>query len=125
MSTKKKKFSDVPESESDSEAEESCEGMTILKIDDWISFKLDMKSAELLLNLRQKWNALFLRRMKNPGKPMSQQDEQVVRTLVTVITTEEQACGLQQPLGIGQRPRPLLVDYYPANGKRSDDMDDA
>lgn len=95
---------------------------TIFKLDDWIVFKLDLETVQLFLNLRQKWNALFLRRMKAPGKPMSQLDEKVVNTLVTVLTNEEQACGLQQPSGIGQRPRPLIVDYYPANARRADDF---
>ncbi|XP_058802903.1 3'-5' RNA helicase YTHDC2-like [Phymastichus coffea] len=114
----------TPESESDSEVEESREGTTILKLDQWISFKVDTEAAQLILHLRQKWNALFLRRMTNPSKIMSQQDEQVLKTLITVITNEEQACGLHQPLGIGQRPRPLLVDYYPASAKRTDDVED-
>ncbi|XP_076620145.1 3'-5' RNA helicase YTHDC2 [Colletes latitarsis] len=111
----------VPESDSDSEVDESNEG-TIFKLDDWIVFKLDPETATLFIHLRQKWNALFLRRMKTPNKAMSQLDEKVVSTLVSVITNEEQACGLQQPSGIGQRPRPLIVDYYPANARRSDDF---
>ncbi|XP_031779462.1 3'-5' RNA helicase YTHDC2 [Nasonia vitripennis] len=114
----------IPESESDSEVDESHEGTTILKLDDWVVFKVDPEAAQLVLHLRQKWNALFLRRMKNPNKLMTQQDEQVIKTLVTVITNEEQACGLQQPLGIGQRPRPLLVDYYPANARRTEDYEE-
>jgi len=109
----------VPESESDSEVDESHEG-TIFKLDDWVVFKLDPETAQLFLYLRQKWNALFLRRMKAPSKAMSALDEKVINTLVTVITNEEQACGLQQPAGIGQRPRPLIVDYYPANVRRDD-----
>ncbi|XP_071858934.1 3'-5' RNA helicase YTHDC2 isoform X1 [Bombus fervidus] len=111
----------VPESESDSEVDESNEG-TIFKLDDWIVFKLDPETARFFLHLRQKWNALFLRRMKTPNKAMSQLDEKVVSTLVSVITNEEQSCGLQQPSGIGQRPRPLIVDYYPANVRRTDDF---
>ncbi|XP_015520709.1 3'-5' RNA helicase YTHDC2 [Neodiprion pinetum] len=114
----------IPESESDSEADEAQEGTTILKLDDWVVFKLDPEAAQLILHLRQKWNALFLRRMKTPSKPMSQLDEQVVRTLVSVITNEEQACGLHQPSGIGQRPRPLIVDYYPASARRPDDYEE-
>lgn len=117
-------FLATPDSESDSEVDESHEGTTILKLDNWIVFKVDPEAAQLILHLRQKWNALFLRRMANPNKVMSQQDEQVIKTLVAVITNEEQACGLHQPLGIGQRPRPLLVDYYPASAKRTDDSED-
>lgn len=117
-------FADVPESESDSETETTQESTTILKLDDWVVFKLDREVARLILHLRQKWNALFLRRMKYPSRVMSHFDEHVVKAVVTVITNEEQACGLQQPLGIGQRPKPLVVDYYPANARRSDDVDD-
>ena len=62
--------------------------------------------------------------MKQPNKPMSQQDEQIVKTLVSVISNEEQAHGLQQPSGIGQRPRPLIVDYYPANARRSEEYEE-
>ncbi|KAG7197988.1 hypothetical protein KM043_016214 [Ampulex compressa] len=113
----------VPESESDSEVDESHEG-TIFKLDDWVVFKLDPEAARPFLHLRQKWNALFLRRMKSPNKVMSQLDEKVVSTIVNVITHEEQACGLEQPSGIGQRPRPLIVDYYPVNARRADDFEE-
>lgn len=114
-------FSAVLESESDSEEEDGHKGSTILKLDDWVVFKLDNEAARLILHLRQKWNALFMRRMINPSKPMTAQEEQVVRTLVAVLTTEERASGLQQPSGIGQRPRPLILDYYPANARRVDE----
>jgi len=40
-------------------------------------------------------------------------DEAVVKTVLNVLTAEEQAVGLQQPSGIGQRPRPMTIDYYP------------
>ncbi|XP_044006337.1 3'-5' RNA helicase YTHDC2-like [Aphidius gifuensis] len=113
----------MPESESDSEAEDSREGMTILKLDDWVVFKMEFETARLILNLRQKWNALFLRRMKAPTKPMTPLDEQVIKAIVSVITNEEQAFDLSQPTGIGQRPRPLIVDYYPANARRTDDVE--
>lgn len=75
--------------------DESQASTTSLKLDDWIVFKLEPETAQLVLHLRQKWNALFLRRMKNPNKILSQQDEQVIKILVTVINNEEQACGLQ------------------------------
>ncbi|XP_057341325.1 3'-5' RNA helicase YTHDC2-like isoform X2 [Microplitis mediator] len=113
----------VPESESDSEAEDSREGMTILRLDDWIALKVDYDTAKLVLYLRQKWNALFLRRMKTPNKNMTQLDELVIKTIVSIISNEEHACDLQQPTGIGQRPRPLIVDYYPANARRTDEDD--
>jgi len=42
-----------------------------------------------------------------------QVDEAVVKAVVSVLTAEEQAMGLQQPSGIGQRPRPMTIDHYP------------
>jgi hypothetical protein len=40
-----------------------------------------------------------------------QVDEAVVKTVVSVITAEEQALGLQQPSGIGQRPLPMTIHH--------------
>lgn len=93
---------------SDSEFEERSEGQkAMLKLDDWISFRVDSEAAHLALQLRQKWHSLFLRRIRAPAKPWSQVDEAVVRTIISVISNEEQTLGLQQPVGIGQRPRPM------------------
>jgi len=36
----------------------------------------------------------------------------VVKAVVSVLTAEEQALGLQQPSGIGQRPFPMKIDHY-------------
>ena len=33
--------------------------------------------------------------------------QNVIRAVIAVLTNEEQALGLQQPAGIGQRPRPM------------------
>ncbi|NWT09833.1 YTDC2 helicase, partial [Vireo altiloquus] len=59
---------------------------------------------------RQKWHSLFLRRMRAPSKSWSQVDEATVRAVVAVLTAEEQSAGLQQPSGIGQRPRPVASE---------------
>lgn len=91
---------------SDSDSEE----MTDLKLDDWLIFQLDTEAAALVLELRQKWHNVFLKRIKFPSKPCSQQDEAVIRTLVSVLSAEEQSAGLQQPTGIGQRPRPMTSE---------------
>ena len=37
----------------------------------------------------------------------------MVKAVVSVLSAEEQAVGLQQPSGIGQRPRPMTIDHYP------------
>lgn len=99
-------------SNSDSEFEEKNEGQkAMLKLDDWISFRIDSEVAHLALQLRQKWHSLFLRRIRTPAKPWSQVDEAVVRSVISVISGEEQNLGLQQPAGIGQRPKPMSTDY--------------
>ncbi|XP_074650448.1 3'-5' RNA helicase YTHDC2-like [Tubulanus polymorphus] len=99
---------DVLSSESDGENEiEGTSSKTTIKIDDFIAFKVDSEAASLALQLRQKWHSLFLRRMRAPAKPWSPVDENVIRTVINVLTNEEQALGLQQPAGIGQRPRPM------------------
>nr|XP_009918834.1 PREDICTED: YTH domain-containing protein 2-like [Haliaeetus albicilla]XP_009918835.1 PREDICTED: YTH domain-containing protein 2-like [Haliaeetus albicilla] len=87
--------------------------LALLKLDEWLHLKLDPEAAGLLLQLRQKWHSLFLRRMRAPSKPWSQVDEITVRAIVTVLSTEEQSAGLQQPSGIGQRPRPMTCGELP------------
>ncbi|KAF6774717.1 hypothetical protein AHF37_06155 [Paragonimus kellicotti] len=75
-----------------------------------LQFQLDPVSAQLIITLRQKWQSLLLRRLKNPGKPSSPQDEAVLSALVTVLTSEEQILGLRQPSGVGARPRPMAAE---------------
>ncbi|KAF8564915.1 hypothetical protein P879_09563 [Paragonimus westermani] len=75
-----------------------------------LQFQMDPVSAQLIITLRQKWQSLLLRRLKNPGKPGSPQDEAVLSALVTVLTSEEQILGLRQPSGVGARPRPMAVE---------------
>ncbi|XP_053557527.1 3'-5' RNA helicase YTHDC2 [Bombina bombina] len=98
----------MPNDSSDSEMEDrSTATLAALKLDEWLNFKLEPEAAGLLLQLRQKWNSLFLRRMRAPSKPWSQVDEATIRTIIAVLSTEEQCAGLQQPSGIGQRPKPM------------------
>ncbi len=100
--------------ESDSEAEDKSERMKhVFKIDNWIYFKVEPEIASLTLQLRQKWNSLFLRRMSSPSKPMTPSDDVIVKAIVEVLSSEEQSLGLQQPVGIGQRPRPMSTDFCP------------
>ncbi|CAH2296197.1 probable ATP-dependent RNA helicase YTHDC2 isoform X1 [Pelobates cultripes] len=99
---------------SDSEEDEkSTATVATLKLDEWLHFKLESVDAGLLFELRQKWHSLFLRRMRSPFKPWSQVDEATLRAVIAVITTEEQSAGLQQPSGIGQRPRPVPHEELP------------
>ncbi|XP_063233748.1 3'-5' RNA helicase YTHDC2-like isoform X2 [Bacillus rossius redtenbacheri] len=107
------------DTESDSEAEERADGEnTMLKLDEWVVFRVDAEAAHLALHLRQKWNSLLLRRMRAPAKPWSQVDEQVLKTVVGVLTAEEQNLGLQQPAGVGQRPRAMTTDCYSSGSRQ-------
>ncbi|XP_075035779.1 3'-5' RNA helicase YTHDC2 isoform X2 [Mixophyes fleayi] len=106
----------VPNDSSDSEMEDRTTAMlATLKLDEWLHFKLDPEAAGLLIQLRQKWHSLFLRRMKAPSKPWSQADEATIRAVIAVLSTEEQCAGLQQPSGIGQRPRPMSSEELPVS----------
>ncbi|XP_033121798.1 3'-5' RNA helicase YTHDC2-like [Anneissia japonica] len=97
---------------SSSEGEEDTEDTTksLIKMDNWISLKADPVAASLTFRLRQKWHSLFIRRMRAPAKPWSQADEAVLRSVIQVLSNEEQMAGLQQPVGIGQRPKPMAAD---------------
>lgn len=92
--------------DSDSETEELSE----FSLDDWLIFRLDSEAAGALCELRQKWQNLFIKRIRCPSKPWTRQDEAIIRTLVSVLGEEEQGAGLQQPTGIGQRPRPITSE---------------
>ncbi|GAA6095870.1 3'-5' RNA helicase YTHDC2 isoform X1 [Tachysurus ichikawai] len=94
--------------DSDSENEtRSTDQLAQMKIDEWLNFKLDQEMASMVFQLRQRWHSLFLRRIQCPSKPWSQLDETTIRAVVSVLSSEEQAAGLQQPTGIGQRPKPI------------------
>ncbi|NXS11841.1 YTDC2 helicase, partial [Neodrepanis coruscans] len=110
----------VSNDSSDSETEDkTITNLSALKLDEWLHLKLDPEAAGLLLQLRQKWHSFFLRRMRAPSKPWSQADEATVRAIVAVLTAEEQSAGLQQPSGIGQRPRPVASEELPLASWRS------
>ncbi|KAL2100516.1 hypothetical protein ACEWY4_004910 [Coilia grayii] len=110
---------------SDSEMDDrSTAHLSQMKIDDWLSFRLDRETASLAFQLRQKWQGLFLRRVRAPSKPWSQLDEATLRALVGALGAEEQAAGLQQPTGIGQRPRPMASDDTPSQRPRPMASDD-
>lgn len=105
----RQKATDSPLDDSDSETEDLAE----MKIDDWLVFQSDMEASSLVFELRQKWHNLFIKRIRCPSKPWSQQDDAIIRTLVSVLAAEEQVAGLQQPTGIGQRPRPMSSEEGP------------
>lgn len=69
-----------------------------------------LKISSMVFQLRQRWHSLFLRRIRCPSKPWSQLDEATILAVVSVLGAEEQAANLQQPTGIGQRPKPISPD---------------
>ncbi|XP_076615090.1 3'-5' RNA helicase YTHDC2 isoform X1 [Chaetodon auriga] len=98
------KGADSPLGDSDSETED----LAGLRIDDWLVFQMDREAAGLAFELRQKWQNLFIKRIRCPSKPWSEQDEAIISTLASVLSAEDHIAGLQQPTGIGQRPRSIL-----------------
>lgn len=100
----------------DGDASISYVRQSTFRIDEWLLFRVDPEAAALMMQLRQKWHSLFLRRMRAPVKQWSQYDESTIRTIVSVLTSEEQALGLQQPAGIGQRPRPMSTETIVSSG---------
>ncbi|XP_010144884.1 PREDICTED: probable ATP-dependent RNA helicase YTHDC2, partial [Eurypyga helias] len=99
---------------SDSEVEdETIANLALLELDEWLHLRLDPEAAVLLLQLRQKWHSLFLRHMRAPSKPWSEADEATVKIIAHVLSSEEHSAGLQQPSGIGQRPRPMTSEEHP------------
>ncbi|XP_015704895.1 3'-5' RNA helicase YTHDC2 isoform X2 [Coturnix japonica] len=104
----------VSNDDSDSGMEDERSNVALLKLDEWLHFKLDSEVAGLLMQLKLKWHSLFLRRMRAPSKPWSQADEITLRAIISVLSTEEQSAGLLQPSGVGQRPRPVSYNELPS-----------
>ncbi|XP_024120086.1 3'-5' RNA helicase YTHDC2 isoform X2 [Oryzias melastigma] len=89
------------------------EDLVEMKIDEWLVFLMEKETAGSVFELRKKWQQLFGKRICCPSKPWSQQDEDFLCTLVSVLGVEEQKAGLQQPTGIGQRPKPMSSEEVP------------
>jgi hypothetical protein len=95
-------------SDSECEDKEKLEtNIGMIKLDDWIIFRADNQLANLMLQMRQKWGALVVRRLQCSGKPMTQVDNSIVHALVTMLSEEEMCLQLNQPVGIGQRPKAI------------------
>ncbi|NXH09874.1 YTDC2 helicase, partial [Bucco capensis] len=104
----------ISDDSSDSEMEEqTTTDLPLLKLDEWLHLRLDPEGAALLFPLKQKWHSLFLCQMRAPSKLQSQAAETTVKAIVAVLSSEEQSAGLQQPAGIGQRPRLMTSEELP------------
>uniref|UniRef100_UPI00358E29D8 3'-5' RNA helicase YTHDC2-like n=1 Tax=Myxine glutinosa TaxID=7769 RepID=UPI00358E29D8 len=107
----------LDESSDSGEDETIPQDEAILHLTDWLQLQMESEEASLLLQLRMKWNVLFLRHMRSPAKPLSAADEATMRAVVNALTNQEEAMGLTQPIGIGQRPRPTVCEDLPAQGR--------
>ena len=100
------------EESSDSE-EDDHPDTCMLHLDNWISFRCTPDTSQEVLQLRQKWSSLWLRRLAQPGRQSRAQeehDEAVISAIAGALQAEEVAMGLGQPNGIGQRPKPMPAD---------------
>lgn len=72
-----------------SASQPKCERANLL-IDDWINFTINADEANLLYSLRQKFNGIFMRFLKNPTKfHPSKDDELTLSTMRNVLTIED------------------------------------
>lgn len=102
----------LSDDESDSEEENDVNAdLSFIQLDDWVVFTADSNDALSIYLLRQKFAALMIKRMLNPAKLIGAMDEKVISTIVNVLGMEERNHGLSAPPGIGQRPKPSLMDY--------------
>lgn len=117
----KKATTEAWHSDSGEDEEKEDEGSkSHLNIDEMLRFSFEGGLSSLVVQLRLKWHFLFLRRMKTPTRLWSMYDESSIRTLVTVLSNEEMSLGLQQPSGIGQRPRPMSNESTILSGGSKD-----
>ncbi|XP_028394587.1 3'-5' RNA helicase YTHDC2-like [Dendronephthya gigantea] len=93
-------------SDSESEGpgnEESMKNTVLMKIHDFVQFSEKPELVLLVQYLRHKLQALIVRRLRSPSRPLSQVDETVLRTIVNVLTIQEEALGINQQFQKTQR----------------------
>lgn len=62
----------------------------VLSIDDWISFIIDETEASLVFQLRQKFNSMFVKFLRNPVSfQMTNKEAAMLKTLLEVICEED------------------------------------
>ena len=95
------------EETSDSEGEE-------VMVDNWTVFNSSQETAELVRQLRQKWAGVWSRRLCSTSKQTrlgaDELEQEVVSTIVQLLSMEDIRLGLVQPVGVGQRPKQVAVD---------------
>lgn len=77
-------------------------------LDEWICLMMETNAAHHLFAIRQKWQALFARRMRDPIGAELEGDKQVLDALLSILSKEEEASGLPPSpefLGIAEMRR--------------------
>jgi hypothetical protein len=93
------------EESSDSEVEDgevAATSNTTVMVDSWITFLARQEVATQVMQLRQKWSSLWMRRLTTTSKQARMQEEQddaVISTMAALLAMEEAALGLAQPHG--------------------------
>lgn len=106
--------SEDPEDDDDYEYDdddEEDENIARISLDPWIKFYANKELAKELVDLRTKWHSIVIRRMQQPSKWSSSNEESLITALVELLTIEENVSQLVQPVGVGLRPKP----YAPSN----------
>eukprot|EP00092_Neocalanus_flemingeri_P000813 GFUD01000866.1.p1 GENE.GFUD01000866.1~~GFUD01000866.1.p1 ORF type:complete len:1316 (+),score=569.14 GFUD01000866.1:71-3949(+) len=103
------------EESSDSEVEEvdNSSSSSVVMVDSWTVFTCSEEVAMQVMQLRQKWFSLWIRRLSTTSKQariQEEQDDAVISSIAALLQLEEQSLGLAQPHGIGQRPKQMAVD---------------
>jgi len=99
--------------ESDSENEDKKNELYSLKLDDNIKFFVNKDLANTILKLRQQFNLIFQKRMLQPNRTPTHDEENVIQTIVDMLTAEDKSLNLRQPEGIGQRPKQMNQSFEP------------
>lgn len=85
--------------ESDSENEDRKDEHIQLKLDDNIKFNVTKDLGNTIIKLRQQFNLIFQKRMLQPNRVPTQDEENIVKTIVDMLTAEDKALNLKQPEG--------------------------
>lgn len=84
-----------------------------LILNNWINFDSNYQTIKLVIDLREKISNLVTKKIVHPQKNNALNDEELIGLISGVLSREDNALGLFQPSGIGQRPRTFLINNYP------------
>jgi len=99
--------------DSDSENEDKRNELHALKLDENIKFHMTKDLANTIVKLRQQFNLIFQKRMLQPNRLPSPDEESTIHTIVNMLTAEDKALNLRQPEGVGQRPKQMNQSFEP------------